>query len=343
MYNFYYNKKCQIIIILLTTVVASFVSAYLSLDAIAYQRIFARYSASGWLNILTEIRGHEIFFIMSAKVLSEFPSLIWFFCIALLSVTLKICLMVKTSRIFYWSYFFYLAYFFVLLDGTQIRVSLAIIIAFWGAYFFSIGRNALATVIIVLSALFFHYSLSVFLIIFLFKSKRITSTLIVLWPLSVALWFLGFDFLSVFKFLVSYTGRDWVGFNQLHSYINYWDPKSAPFSLQFIFLYFAALLVYWRYRDDLTDFERICFNCVFFSLVVLVFFVGASGLQNRLSEIFRFGLVFVFPLFYRFCLEFTNKAIIANFLIGASLIGYFYYYVLFLGLITWPKDWGVFL
>lgn len=330
-------------IFILLFALATIISAYLSLDSSNYQGIFKKYSATDWSKIWLEIKDYEIFFLALAKIFNGWSSIIWFAVIAACSVSLKLILIHKGSRSFYLSVLLYVTYFFVLQDGTGIRVSLAIAVAFFGAFFFSTGRNFLALFIISCAAFLFHYSLALFFLIFAFRNKKITYVLILTWPCLIVLWWLGLSGISVIKMLVVHIDPDWIGFNQLRSYALKFNETSAPYSVQFIFLYITSVIVFFRFKNDLTYFEVICFNCVFVSLVFLAVFAGAESLQNRISEIFRFGLVFVFPLFYRFCLEVTNKVMIANIIIGTGLAGYFYYYVLRAGLIVWPDSWNVFL
>lgn len=323
--------------------VATIISAYLSLDSLAYQGIFAYYSSTPWYNLWSEVRGYEAFFLVLAKLLNGWPSIIWFSFIAALSVCLKLALIEKGSRHFYLSLLIYLSYFFVLQEGTGIRVSLAIAVAFWGAFFLSKDRWVLALFIVVSAALFFHYSLILFLIVFAFRNKKTTYILMLAWPCLVLFWWFGLSFLVLIKQLIVYVDPTWIGFNKFISYALQYNEASVPYSLQFILLYSTSVVVFFRYRDELNTFELICFNCVFASIVTLGVFAGAEGLQNRLSEIFRFGLVFVFPLFYRYCLEWVHKPWIANVLTGGALLGYFYYYVLRAGLIVLPENWNFFL
>jgi hypothetical protein len=338
-YLYFYRKECLFI---LFSLLAAFISSYMSVDSVNYQYIFNYYRSSGWGNIASEIRGYEPFFIFFAKVMSVFPSFFWFLIISLMSVGLKMYVIERSSRNFFISLFFYFSYFYVLLDGTQIRVSLAIAIAYLGLFFLSEKKMIKSLVLTLSSALFFHYSLVFILLIYVFKNKKTIVFLIGLWPALILLWWLGVDFLFLSKTFFSYADQNWAGVNKVNVYLNTYDSNSAPYSLQFIFLFCASFIVYWRYRDELTDFEIICFNCVFMSLIVLGLFVGASGFQNRVSEIFRFGLVFISPLYYRYCLEWVHKPWIANALTGGFLIGYFYYYVLRAGLIILPESWNLF-
>ncbi|NVK73395.1 MAG: EpsG family protein [Oceanospirillaceae bacterium] len=321
---------------------ATIISSYLSLDSKTYQRIFFNYSSTPWSNLWVEIRDYEMFFLILAKLLNGWPCIVWFGLIAFFSVSLKLSLIAKGSRHFYLSLLLYLSYFFVLQDGTGIRVSLAIAIAFWGAFFLSNGHRKKALLIIICSGLFIHYSLLVFFVVFFLSNKKITLILIFSWPISIFLWWLGVDIINMLNMFLSNIESDWFGLVKLKSYVSRNYEVPSPYSSQFIVLYFLSIAIFFRYKKELNNFEVICFNCVFLSIFVLGLLVGAGALQNRLSEIFRFGLVFVFPLYYRYCLEWVYKPWIANLITAGFLIGYFYYYVLRAGLIIWPENWGHF-
>jgi hypothetical protein len=128
-----------VLVILATS--ATIISAYTSLDSLdslAYQRIFLKISLRPWGEIWKETREYN-FFLVLAKLYNNSYSILWFASIAFISLGLKLLLIYKVSRFFYWSLALYFVYFFVLFDGTVIRISLAIIIAYWGAWFFRIN------------------------------------------------------------------------------------------------------------------------------------------------------------------------------------------------------------
>lgn len=327
-------------LLFLLTFLATVVSSSFSLDSIGYQDFFSYYSQSSWSKIWTEIRGYELFFLVLAKIFNGWPSVLWFFVIAASSISLKLILMQKSSRHFYLSLFFYVSYFFILHDGTGIRVSLAIAIAFWGVFLLGKNRVAMAFLLIMSAAMFFHYSLFLFLIVFCFGNKKVSCFLIFLWPFTVLMWSFGFDLITLSREVFLQINYNWIGLNKLKSYALNYNENSAPYSMQFIIIYLVSVVVFLRYRDILTKFELICFNCVFASIAFLGVFVGAEGLQNRVSEIFRFGLVFIFPLYYFYFSDFIKRDIVMKMLTGLFLVGYFYYYVLRAGLIVLPESWG---
>lgn len=327
--------KLLILVFFLLSFIATMISAYVSLDSLAYQRIFSKFSLSPWGGIWKETREYEIFFLALAKLYNNSYSILWFASIAFISVGLKLFLIYKVSRLFYWSLALYIAYFFVLFDGTVIRVSLAIIIAYWGAWFFANGRYFIALGLLLLSVSCFHYSLAFFSVVVFFNRRSTSVVLIILYPLLVAFWYAEYDILHLSSDLIKSLDVNMVGVDQLRKYLRRISPGAVPYSLHFIALYCGSVLVFLRYRDELTSFERICFNCVFMSVVVLAVFVGATVVQNRVSEMFRFGLVFIFPFYYKYLLEWVKSPFLAAGLIALGLMAYFYKYVVLQGLISW--------
>jgi len=325
------SPKFLLFLLLVTT--ATVISSHYSLDANAYQIIFKDHSSSGWSNLLNETKRYEAFYLVLAKLYSGWPSIIWFATIAVFSVGLKLLLIQHTSRHFYLSVLAYVGFFFVLYDGTVIRASLAIIIAYWGAWFFSQRYYLLAFLLVSIAATCFHYSLAFFFVVVLFKSKRVSLFLIAAYPLLVGLWFLGFDFVSVGGGIVSSLSADFPGINKLRSYLLRVDPNGVPYSLFFLGLYLSSMVIYFFYQRQLTDFERICLNCVFMSFLVLAIFVGATATQNRVSEIFRFGLVFVFPYYFKFISDWLLNKFWSSVVLVIGLIAYFYKFTVIQGLI----------
>ncbi len=327
------SRSPKFFLYIVLAIIATLLSAYLSLDSVAYQRIFERYSSTGWSGFLGEMRRYEAFYIGLAKLYQGLSSIVWFSTIALFSVGLKLLLIQKSSRHFYWSVAVYLGCFFVLFDGTVIRASLAIVIAYWGAYFFSKNRYLIAFALVLLATFFFHYSLAFFFVVILFRCRDVSWVLIASYPVLVGVWLLGYDLLHLSLDLIKDMDENIVGVGKLKSHLLQIDNDAVPYSIQFIVLYLMSVCVFWCYRNDLTDFERICFNCVFMSLVVLVLFVGSTATQNRTSEIFRFGLVFIFPLYYCYLLEWIRKPWLAMTLTAIGLSAYFYKFVILQGLI----------
>lgn len=321
--------------------VSTIVSSYASLDSASYQEIFRLYSTNGWDNFYGQLRGSEPFYLVTSKLLSGWPSIYWFVLIASISVGLKISLIQRASSHFYMSFLIYFSYFFILFDGTAIRSSLAIIVAYWGAWFFSKQRLVLAAILVFIAFVCFHYSLIFFFVVVFFKNYRATKVLIISYPILVLLWYFGYDFLSAISDVIQSLNPSEIGIDKLRTYLLLTEFDAYPYSVQFVFLFFYTVAVYRRYYKELTEFELICINCVLMSIVTIALLVGAPGIQIRTSEIFRFGLVFIFPYYYRYLLEWVKKPWLATCLMLLALIGYFYYYVILAGLIVWPKAWSL--
>jgi hypothetical protein len=334
----YLRKKYGFLFFLI--LLSSMISAFFSLDAASYQRIFTHISSTKLNVFFEEIRGYEAFFLLSAKALNWAGSFVWFFLIAALSISLKWTLISRVSRSFEMSIAFYLAYFFILLDGTAIRIALAIAIGYWGLYLFYNDRKFVGIICVCAAFLFFHYSIAVLLLALSFRSIRLSYYIVASYVILVVFWFFGFTVLEVIGTSSSYAiNSSWIGLYKLSNYIKQVDTNSAPYSIQFIFLFFVTLFVFHRFRNDLTTFEVVCFNCAFFSFFILAFLVGASAIQNRVSEIFRFSLVFIFPLYYQAVYDIVKTKQVAKILIYFSLIGYFSIYVVGAGLLIIPEEW----
>ncbi|NVK75388.1 MAG: EpsG family protein [Oceanospirillaceae bacterium] len=332
------REYLDLIVLLILIIVATIISHSFSVDSKNYKEAIEVYNETSWRFFFQQLREFELFHLIVAKLLPLDTPIIYFSIIATLSLTLKLYLFKKTSRSFELSLLFYLAYFFVLLDGTQVRVSIAISIAFWGIFFLSKNRSIIAAALIAAAALFFHYSIFFLFIVFFIRKKEITKYIIFSWFILMAVWLLGVNYLAFFKMLLSYIDPDFFGVSKIKIYLQRIDPNSAPYSLQFLLLFFSSICVYNRYKNVLNDFEVICFNLVFFSFIILVIFTGESVLQNRLSEIYRFGIVFIFPLYYKFILDITHRDWLTKAIIATLLIGYFFYYVVLAGLIVIPNQ-----
>lgn len=327
----------QIIALTFLIVFAILNSTYLSVDSENYRYAFDFYNETSWDLFLSQLHEIEFFYLLISKLYPHDQYLYIFSIIGLLSVSLKWYLMRQTSRIFTVSLLFYFSYFFILLDGTQIRVSLAIAIAFWGIYLWIEKKHFYGICLLLLASLFFHYSLFAILPLLLLTSKKHTKYLIASWFFLVILWYFGFSFISFLQSVITLIDKETIGISKITLYLSRHDPNSYPYSLQFLLLFFASIFVFFKYQSDLTDFEIICFNSVFVSFLILVIFTGESVLQNRLSEIFRFALVFISPLYYKFLVDYLPKKWQANLVLALALIGYFSYYILRTGMINFKN------
>lgn len=335
-----YEKKIKTYLFyILVGVFAGIFSTYFSHDSLAYQGLFLGYSTTPFSNTFHEITGHELFFVLSSKVLSFLPALVFFCLYAVVSFAIKLTLIEKASRYPLLSLLCYFAFFFLYLDGTVIRVSLGIAVAYWGIYLLSKNNVFGFFAVITLSSFLFHYSLIVLLIMPLFRNHHSILFTIALTFIFLALFYFDYGVLDLILTSIHHLDTSYVGVNKLVSYLNR-SEMSHPYSIIFGSLFIASLVGYFLFRKELSEFELISFNMLFLSFLCLVALYESQVLQNRFSEIFRYSLIFVAPLFYEALTRFSVKPRWAMGLYCLFLSGYFFYYYYFKGIIS-DKNLGL--
>jgi hypothetical protein len=314
-------------------------STYFSHDAIAYQKLFSYYSTSPFSNTLNEIMRHELFFVISAKVLYFLP--VWaFFCFyAVVSFAVKLALIEKVSRNSLLSLLCFFAFFFLYLDGTVVRVSLGIAVAYWGVYLLSRNRLLGFSLVILASSVLFHYSLLVLMVMPLFRTQLSIKIIWALTAMFFALYFVGFGLFDFFLWLATFLDTFFPGLNKLMNYLHN-SQVSYPYSTIFLALFVICVITYLWCKNELSIFELIAFNMLFLSFLVLVVFYQSQVFQNRISEVFRYSLVFIAPLFYKVTLDIVKKPRWAMALYSTFLGGYFVYYYYFKAIIS-DKNLGL--
>jgi hypothetical protein len=314
-------------------------STYFSHDAIAYQQLFSYYSTSPFSNTLNEIMRHELFFVISAKVLAFLP--VWaFYCFyAVVSFAVKLSLMEKVSRDPLLSLLCFFAFFFLYLDGTVVRVSLGITVAYWGIYLLSQSRLLGFGLVILASSALFHYSLLVLMVMPLFRTQLSIKIIWALTAVFFVLYFAGFGLLDFFLWLATFLDTSFPGLNKLVNYLHR-SHMSYPYSTIYLALFVVCVVTYLWCKNELSIFEQIAFNMFFLSFLTLVIFYQSQIFQNRISEIFRYSLVFIAPLFYKVAVDVVEKPRWAMALYSTFLGGYFIYYYYFKEIIS-DKNLGL--
>lgn len=308
-------------------------SAYLSHDSLGYQTIFSKHSMTPFSSVFDEMSGYELFFLITPKFFYAFPVFILFCFYALLSFSIKLALIEKVSRNPMLSLLCFFAFFFLYLDGTVIRVSLGIAVAYWGIYLLSKNNLLGFLAVILLSSLFFHYSLILLLIMPFFRSNLSILFTIALTFIFLALFFFGYGILGFLLSATEYLDSSFIGVNKLVSYVHN-SQMSHPYSIIFGSLFIASSVGYFLFRKELSEFELISFNMLFLSFLCLVALYESQALQNRFSEIFRYSLIFVAPLFYEALTRFSVKPRWALGIYCIFLTGYFFYYYYFKEIIS---------
>jgi hypothetical protein len=333
------DKINRYVFVFFICILSSVFSAYLSHDSIAYKNIYDSYSMTPFSHILSEMIGHEIFILATVKAFQDFPVFFFFCFYALLSFLVKLALIERVSRNPLLSLLCFFAFFFLYLDGTVIRVSLGIAVAYWGIYLLSKSNLLGFLVVILLSSLFFHYSLVVFFIMPFFRSHLSITFVLLMTLFFLALSFLGFGILDLLLTVTGYMDASHPGVYKLAHYLNR-SQMSYPYSTVFIALFFASLSAYYLFKKELSSFELIAFNMLFLSFFFLVALYQTQVFQNRVSEIFRYSLIFVAPFFYYALKKVLMKPRWAMVMYCFFLSGYFFYYYYFKEIIS-DKNLGL--
>ena len=332
---FWVNKKINKFLFgFIIISISSVISAYFSLDHLGYQGIFSRYGETPFVEAINEVVYYELFFIMLSKVFSEFNVFICFAFVAACSFSIKLNLIEKASRDIFLSLLIFFSFFFLLHDSTGIRVSLAIAISFYGLYFLSKDRPFSYFFCVLISALFFHYSLFVFFVTFLLRTVKTAYFLLAFWVILIVLYYVGFTFTDLLIQISEFLGRGFTPVDKLYLYINRGVGDAAPFSKFFLGLFFVSIIAFFKYKNNLNKFELYCFNSLFLSFVILALLSQTPEIQNRLSEIFRVAIVFIFPLYYMLLVEIIRSKKIAMLITYTGLFLYFIYFSAFKGMIV---------
>ena len=303
-------------------------SIYFSHDALAYKNIFLNYSVSGFSKIFDEMANYELFFLFFMKAFSFLPVEMFFCIVAILSFYIKITLIEKVSRDSLLSLICFFSVFFLYFDGTVVRVSMGIAIAYWGVYFLSKNKFLNFSIIVFSACLFFHYSLFVLIIMPLFRSRFSVKVTLALIFIFFMMYVMGVGILDPILWMMSYLDTSIPGLNKFNSYLLH-SQSGDPYSLVLIFLFLACLITYYFFIRELSDFELISYNMIFLSFLFLIVFYQNQVFQNRFSEIFRYSLVFISPLFYRFLYCFSNSRVFSLAVYLFFMSGYFFYFYLY--------------
>tara|TARA_R110000744_G_scaffold43147_4_gene96980 strand:- start:3763 stop:4857 length:1095 start_codon:yes stop_codon:yes gene_type:complete len=333
------NKVSKIVFIIFVCLFSGIFSAYFSHDSLAYQKIFNGYSNSPSWQFFNEMTHYELFFLASLKVFGFFPAIFFFCFYALLSFSIKLALIEKVSRNPVLSLLCFFAFFFLYLDGTVIRISLGVTVAYWGIYLLSKNNLLGFFAVILLSSLLFHYSLIVLLIMPLFRSHLSIFFTIALTFIFLVLFFFGHGILGFLLVATQHLDSSFIGMNKLFYYLNI-SRMSHPYSIVFGSLFVASLAGYFLFKKELSEFELISFNMLFLSFLCLVALYESQVLQNRFSEIFRYSLIFIAPLFYDALTRFFVRPRWALGIYCIFLGGYFFYYYYFKGIVS-DKNLGL--
>lgn len=320
------HRHRVIISFILLLPIATIHSLYLSLDSQNYREAFEFYNETRWNLFFNQLKEIEAFYLLIAKLYPTDQLIYIFTIVSGLSIFLKLTLISKTSKIYAASIIFYLTYYFPIHEGTQIRVSLAVAIAYWGVFSWTQNKKIIGGILVFLSGIFFHYSLLTLLPALFILSKKCTRYLIASWVILITLYFLDITFLPTLKYAIEFLSTHNISYNKILIYVSTTDPNSKPYSIQILILLTSTIFVYYKRKEELNNFQHACFNLLLFSFCILVALTGESILQNRISQIYRFSIVFIIPLYYTTLKEHFSKKWYAETIFSLLLILYYLIY-----------------
>jgi len=285
-------------------VVATAISSGFSRDSVAYTNMFAIYGMSGWGVFTTEMLHLEVFFLAVSKILFSLGlgAVFLFLLYSSISVSVKFYLINKRSKEQWLSLAFFASYFFILHDSTQIRIGIAVAFVYLGLSYLAEGKRLLFSVIVILSALMFHFSSIVFIVMLFFTSKKS-------W-----FWLLGMVFFAILLYPVNLHAiflelvGDSLRYLSLHGtllyklYVNLLAQRSdvilGIFRPTALLVYFCAIVMF-QYRNKFNPFEGLCYNALIISIFLYILLKDFLIFQVRFADIFGFSLVFLVPYVHR--------------------------------------------
>ena len=312
--------------VLLISILIALFSAYFSHDSRAYQNLLMSYGSIGYKDILNQLKEYELFFILSTKLFFNLHDLAFFIFYASLSFTLKLNLFKVASMSPFITLISFLALYVIYFDGTVIRVGLGIAACYWSLYFLSKDRQHIFYLLILLSSLTLHYSLSIFLLLALANSKKSINVILFTYAsiLLIYLFEIEVGLITISDTLEKIDTKFPI-LHKLQGYISR-STLSDPFSFSQTPLFILSAIVYFKYKKTLSRFDLIMFNTFFLSFLVFAFLYHSQVIQGRFSEMLRFSVIFITPYYYKLAIEVLKNETLAKIFFGSFLFVYFFYY-----------------
>lgn len=247
------------------------------------------------------------------------PFYIFLTIISLISIYIKYKFIRALSSSALFSLLVYISFFYILHDLTQIRVALALSFILISVYFF-LDKKHKISLFFMFAGVLFHYSVLIFVILFIFNSY---NKKIFWYALPAIGFFLGYASPVIASFLIGYLPEliSW----RLRVYLESEEHISNPIN---IFNYHASfsLLIYYFVLTNVDRLKSYKVECLIFVKMLgfgLFFFYALSFipvLSFRIFELFSISLVFLFPFVVLF---FKQKLIVSLFLISYIFLYFF--------------------
>lgn len=222
------------------------------------------------------------------------PFWLFSFVVVYFTVFTKMLLLHQLSRSFWISVLIYTSWFMILQDTIQIRVSLGLVFGIYSVYFFSVGRIK-QSLLFVFFAFLFHYSLAFILLVYLsiyFKVKVFKNISHSVYFISLVFFGMG---IGLSGGLVSFILEFLPLFLQTKVRLYVDHSISAPIISLKVMVFFVISLILLSFDIRVLDkFSRLWIHAFFLGFSIYFAFSDVLALAIRSSEVFLFGLVFIF-------------------------------------------------
>ncbi|MEO9656070.1 EpsG family protein [Marinomonas sp.] len=322
----YSKHKIQLALyVILISALTTVFSTYLSHDSKQYINFIQIHGSATFNELATNLKKIEITFIALSQLLHQTHPLFFFGIYSVSSFYLKVTLFNKASSAPLITLATFLALYSIYFDGTVIRVSLGLAACYWALYALSKDKLLTYCGLISIFALTLHYSLAIFLLLAFTRSQKSIILILAAYILLVLLYIFGVEvgLVSVTELLLSLDSSI-PGASKLQFYLKTLN-LSDPFSFSQTPLFVLSLIVYFKYKQQLSRFDILIFNSFFLSFVIFAAFYHSEIIQVRLSEMLRFSVIFIAPYFYKLALDTLSSKRTAQATFGAFLALYFYY------------------
>ncbi len=293
-------------------IIATIISSGFSRDAANYMRMFEVYGSSGWGTLYSQMFQREAFLLIVSKAFYQLglaPVFLFFF-FSVISLSVKFYLIDKHSKDKWLSLALFSSYFFLLHDSTQIRFSLAVAFAYLSLQYLANGKRLFFVAIVVFSAVMFHASSLVFMVMLLFSTRKSQLWLLGFIALAVLLYSVNLHtvFLSFIEWGIDYFSLTRTFLNKLHSYL------LVPSQVEHLgilkptmILVYASAVVLFQYRNKFSAYESLCYSALLLTIFFYILLHNIVDLQIRFRDMFFFSLVFLIPYIHDWMSKFVSR------------------------------------
>jgi len=312
------------IFILYLSLVTSYISFNYSRDSLNYINAFSFQTD----NLFDNIAFLEPSFILISKLLLTvgLDAFYLFLTYSLISISIKIYVISKYSKLPLLSFVFYLSYFYLLQDCTQIRISTAIAFFLISLIYFSKNKIFKANIFLFIASLFHYSALILFIFNFINSGKYNTKMYYLILITTVTLYTMN---ISIINIIISNSAflESFQIFHKLIYYATQTEVTGNKISIinakTLLMMLIVSFILFYNQKLNLNKFEILSFKSVFMALILYILFIDLPQLAVRISELLMFPLIFLVPSIFK-VLKYSHFIFMSVLLF---LYMYFSYYI----------------